>query len=174
MRSLLISGAFALLAGTAAASSIEDVVSGKAVNSSVAAVSCADCPPLQPKKKSSYVVPEITPGTDKIELKEIGGEVKLVRTEAWLGGSPVVFVSKAPEEVVRAAATKTGGSATASASMGIDLRQPATGGTISPQIDETAKTAAVHAISHAEPVAASMAKDNSQEFDPAAFELRLD
>ncbi|MCA1440544.1 hypothetical protein I6F07_10005 [Ensifer sp. IC4062] len=172
MRALLISAAFALLAGTAAASSIEDVVSGKAVNSSVATVSCANCPPLQPKKKSSYVVPEIAPGTDKVELKEVGGEVKLVRTEAWLGGSPVVFVSKAPEEVVRAAAMKVE-PATASASVSVDLSQPGTHKVVSAEIDETAKTASVHPISRAKPVAAAMA-GNSQEFDPAGFELRLD
>ncbi len=113
MRSLLITAALVSAAGPTAASSIEDVTSGEAVNSSVATVSCADCPPLQPKKKHSYVVPELAPGTDRVEIKEIHGAVKSVRTEAWLGGSPVIFVNDASNEAIRAAAMKTGEQAVA-------------------------------------------------------------
>jgi hypothetical protein len=61
MRSLLITAALVLAAGTAAASSVEDVISGEAVNSSVATISCADCPPLQQKKNTSYIVPDLEP-----------------------------------------------------------------------------------------------------------------
>jgi hypothetical protein len=32
-----------------------------------------------------------------MEIVDINGEKKLVRTEAWLGGSPVIHVSKLPE-----------------------------------------------------------------------------
>ncbi|PDT85535.1 plant virulence effector HPE1-like domain-containing protein [Sinorhizobium sp. BJ1] len=165
MRSLLITAVLTLAAGTAAASSVEDVASGKAVNSSVATISCAECPPLQPKKKASYVVPELTPGTAKLELKQIDGEMKSVRTEAWLGGSPVVFVNKASEDVIKAAAVKADPAATgvtAASLAGIA------------DVDQTAKTAAVGIVSRAEPVSASMAGSASQEFDPSGFELRLD
>ncbi|OAP40874.1 hypothetical protein AU381_03000 [Sinorhizobium glycinis] len=164
MRSLLITAALTLAAGTAAASSVEDVTSGKAVNSSVATISCAQCPPLQPKKKASYVVPELAPGTAKLELREIGGEMKSVRTEAWLGGSPVVFVNKASEDVIKAAAMKADPAAGASEA---SLAAVA-------DIDRTAKTAAVGIVSHAGPVSASMAGSGSQEFDPSGLELRLD
>ncbi len=44
MRLLLITTAVALAAGSALAQSIEAVVSGEAVNSSVASVSCAQLP----------------------------------------------------------------------------------------------------------------------------------
>lgn len=107
MRSLLITAALVYAAGPAAASSIDNITSGEAVNSSVATVSCEACPPLQPKKKPSYVVPDLAPGTDRVELKEIHGEVKSVRTEAWLGGSPVIFVNDASDDAIRAAGMET-------------------------------------------------------------------
>ncbi|MGF6172551.1 plant virulence effector HPE1-like domain-containing protein [Ensifer sp. 4252] len=149
MRLLLITTAVALAAGSAWASSIEAVVSGDAVNSSVASVSCAQCPPLQIKKKVTYVVPEIENGSEKVELKQINGEMKLVRTEAWLGGSPVVFVSKPSEDILKAAASGT------------------------EQVD-MATTAAVQTITQPEQaIAASMAAESSRQFDPSALELRL-
>ncbi|WP_018012222.1 plant virulence effector HPE1-like domain-containing protein [Sinorhizobium medicae] len=167
MRSLLITAALVSAAGPTAASSIEDVTSGEAVNSSVATVSCADCPPLQPKKKHSYVVPELAPGTDRVEIKEIHGAVKSVRTEAWLGGSPVIFVNDAFNEAIRAAAMKTGEQAVADRSA---TAFPPAISEIS--IDGTAKTASVATISQAMPVTASEA-GGSRKIDPAAFDLRL-
>jgi hypothetical protein len=160
MRSLLITAALVYAAGPAAASSIDNITSGEAVNSSVATVSCEACPPLQPKKKPSYVVPDLAPGTDRVELKEIHGEVKSVRTEAWLGGSPVIFVNDASDDAIRAAGMETSEPALADISSGT---LPAAIAEIS--IDHTAKTAAV---------AASMASDGSRKIDPAAFDLRLD
>ncbi|WP_018238979.1 plant virulence effector HPE1-like domain-containing protein [Ensifer sp. BR816] len=166
MRSLLITAALTLAAGTATASSVEDVTSGTAVNSSVATISCSQCPPLQPKKKVSYVVPELAPGTAKLELKEIDGEMKSVRTEAWLGGSPVVFVNKASEDVIKAAAMKADPAPTGAAATSIAAVAA---------VDRTAKTAAVAIVARAEPVSASMdGGSRSQEFDPSGFELRLD
>ncbi|RVN52536.1 plant virulence effector HPE1-like domain-containing protein [Sinorhizobium meliloti] len=160
MRSLLITAALVYAAGPAAASSIDNITSGEAVNSSVATVSCEACPPLQPKKKPSYVVPDLAPGTDHVELKEIHGEVKSVRTEAWLGGSPVIFVNDASDDAIRAAGMETSEPAVADIS---SSTLPASIAEIS--IDHTAKTAAV---------AASMASDGSRKIDPAAFDLRLD
>ncbi|MDW9461358.1 plant virulence effector HPE1-like domain-containing protein [Sinorhizobium meliloti] len=160
MRSLLITAALVYAAGPAAASSIDNITSGEAVKSSVATVSCEACPPLQPKKKPSYVVPDLAPGTDRVELKEIHGEVKSVRTEAWLGGSPVIFVNDASDDAIRAAGMETSEPAVADISSGT---LPA--GIAEIFIDHTAKTAAV---------AASMASDGSRKIDPAAFDLRLD
>lgn len=164
MRSLLITAALLCAAGPAAASSIEEMASGTVGSSSVATISCARCPTLQPKAKPSYVVPELAPGTERVELKEVDGELKSLRTEAWLGGSPVVFVNKASQEAIEAAARNADQPAVADASAGAD--------TVG--IDRSAKTAAVATISHAEPVAASMAADSSRKFDPADFDLRLD
>jgi len=163
MRCLLIIAALFLAAGTAAASSIENVASGAAVNSSVATIPCTQCPPLQPKRSSSYVVPALELGTDRVELKEIDGEIKSVRTEAWLGGSPVVFVTKASDEAIKAAAMKSDPVALA--------HTPAA--PLSPAVDETTKTSAL-GVSGVEPVGASMAGTTSRKFDPSGFALRID
>lgn len=177
MRLLLTTTVFALAAGNAAASSIEAIASGKAGNTSVATISCPQCPPLQTKKKVTYVVPTIDEGAETVELRKINGEMKMVRTEAWLGGSPVVFVSKPSQEVIKAAAAKTGTPTMATASMSIDITRPEAHGITTLAIDETAKTAAVT------PIGASMAGSAapapvadvaSRQFDPSTLELRLD
>lgn len=174
MRLLLITTAVALAAGSAWASSIDTIVSGEAVNASVAAVTCPQCPPLQTRKKITYVVPDIEKGSDKVELKEINGEMKLVRTEAWLGGSPVVFVSKPPEDVVKAASDGTEQADVATAAALGDLANPSDHGTVAPTIDVTAKTAAVQTMTQAGPaVAAAATGETSQQFDPTGLELRL-
>lgn len=173
MRLLLITTGIALAAGSAWASSIEDVVSGQAVNSSVATVSCTQCPPLQDKKKVTYVVPEIEKGSERIELKEINGEMKLVRTEAWLGGSPVVFVSKPSDGVLKAASSGTEQADVATAAALGDLATPSMHDIAKPVIDETAKTAAVQTITRAEPAVAAAVAESSRHFDPTSLELRL-
>ncbi|WP_457582469.1 plant virulence effector HPE1-like domain-containing protein [Ensifer canadensis] len=174
MRLLLITTAVALVAGSAWAQSIEKVVSGEAVNSSVATVSCAQCPPLQIKKKVTYVVPEIEKGSEKVELKQINGEMRLVRTEAWLGGSPVVFISKPSGDVLKAATGGTEQADTATAAADIDVANPGIYDLAASVVDETATTAAVQTIRQAEPaVAASVTAESSRYFDPSSLELRL-
>ena len=99
MRILLPTAALLLVAAPALASSIEPVTS-RAVSSgpSVETVSCDGCPPLKLREKgATYQVDAIEPGTQKVEIREVNGEKKLFRTEAWWGGSPAVYVSKAPE-----------------------------------------------------------------------------
>ena len=173
MRLLLITTVLGLAAGNAQASSIETVASGTTDNASVSTVSCAACPPLQSKKKVSYVVPTIAAGGETIELKKINGEMKMVRTEAWLGGSPVVFVSKPSQEIIKAAAAETAPSPTVTVSTNADVENAEADDPKVLSIDETAKTAAVT------PIGASVAgtpvvEEGSQDFDPSAFELRLD
>ncbi|NVD37982.1 hypothetical protein HT585_03880 [Ensifer sp. HO-A22] len=174
MRLLLITTAVALAAGSAWASSIDTIVSGQAVNSSVAAVTCPQCPPLQNRKKVTYVVPEIDKGSAKVELKKINGEMKLVRTEAWLGGSPVVFVSKPSEDLLKAASGETAQADMATAAALGDLADASDLGVVASTIDETAKTAAVHTMTQAAPaVAAAATGETSRQFDPTGLELRL-
>ena len=100
MRTLILTLASLAAAGAANASSIEIVTSGRDSNGSISTISCAHCPPPSVRKRTTYIVPDIAPGTARMEVKEINGEMKLVRTEAWLGGSPVTFVTKASEEAV--------------------------------------------------------------------------
>lgn len=165
MRLLLITTLFGLVAGSATAASVEAVVSGSTDNASVATISCAECPPLQTKKKVTYVVPTIGAQGETVELKEINGEMRMVRTEAWLGGSPVVFVSKPPKDVIKAATSKSGDPAVATAATAADGDRPEAHDVAPLVIDQTAKTAAV---------GASMSEQGSRQFDPNSLELRLD
>ncbi|MGX5719514.1 plant virulence effector HPE1-like domain-containing protein [Shinella zoogloeoides] len=152
MRILLPTLAFALLAAPALAGSIrpvEDAVSADSIET----IRCGDCPALKPKiKAATYHVDAIAPGTQKVEVREENGERKIFRTEAWMGGSPVVFVSKAPAETTQAASTDTEENAVT-----VDA------GTQTGALDEGAAR-------HAKTAAIA----SSREFDPGKFELRLD
>ena len=149
MRTLLPSLAFVLLAAPALAGSIEPV-SGATTASSIETFSCSGCPPLKPKlKTSSYHVDAIAPGTQKVEIREVNGERKIFRTEAWMGGSPVLFVNKAPAETVAEAEKPAGANA----------------------VDTGTQTGALDSGAADQATTASMA--TSQEFDPSKFELRL-
>lgn len=101
MRQIFLGAAILLMAGPVMASSIEVV--GKIApraEGSIVTESCADCPPLQAElTKKDYTVPELKPGAFQAsEVRDVGGEKKVYRTEGWMGGSPVVFVSKATPE----------------------------------------------------------------------------
>jgi hypothetical protein len=147
MRILLPTLAFALLAAPAFAGSIEPAA-GTATAGSIKTISCPTCPPLKPKfKASTYHVDDIAPGTQKVEIREVNGERKIFRTEAWMGGSPVLFVNKAPAETVEAAEAEK------------------------PAVDTGTQTGALNSGAAGQAATASMA--TSREFDPSKFELRL-
>ncbi|MDE1994168.1 MAG: hypothetical protein KGI75_16815 [Rhizobiaceae bacterium] len=121
MRPFILTLAFVLAGGSAMASSILpiDSKSGTGAGSIIDKV-CKDCPAIKPQiAKKDYVVPQLAPGTQSIVVRDIDGQTKVVRTEAWMGGSPVVFISKPTPEALEAAGAPTDG------------------------IDMTAKTAAV-------------------------------
>ncbi|RUL98656.1 plant virulence effector HPE1-like domain-containing protein [Rhizobium chutanense] len=153
MRQIFFGAAILLMAGSAMASSIEVV--GKTAprtEGSIVTESCADCPPLQadPTKKD-YTVPELKPGVlQASEVRDVGGEKKIYRTEGWMGGSPVVFVTKATPEAMMAAAPSAA---------------PADG------IDMNAQTAAVIG-GDARPVAAGMTEQPAA-LNVSQFELRF-
>ncbi|MFT4004026.1 MAG: plant virulence effector HPE1-like domain-containing protein [Rhizobium sp.] len=111
MRSFFLTLACVLAGGSAMASSIQPVdgtmIGGKG---SIVDKSCTNCPPLKPKlAEKEYTVPTLTPGTQSIVVRSIDGEKKVVRTEAWMGGSPVMFVSKPTPEALSAAGEPTDG-----------------------------------------------------------------
>lgn len=95
----------ALAANPALAGSIDRVKSlpKGSETESLMRVTCPACAaaPSTVNRKAADVV-TLKPGEQKVELKTINGEEKLVRTEAWLGGSPVVFISKATPEMIAA------------------------------------------------------------------------
>lgn len=107
MRGFLLAGiafASALTPLSALASSLEYVRAAPISTPSVTTMECSGCPALEPSPRSTtYVVPELEPGTDRSEIRDINGQMKIVREEAWLGGSPVTFVSKASAEDIRIA-----------------------------------------------------------------------
>ena len=149
MRTLLPTLAFALLAAPAFAGSIEPVA-GATTAGSIEAISCEHCPALKPKlKASTYHVDDIAPGTQKVEIRDVNGERKIFRTEAWMGGSPVLFVNKAPAETVAEVEKPAGANA----------------------VDTGTQTGALDSGAAGQAATASMA--TSQEFDPSKFELRL-
>ncbi|ASR07671.1 MULTISPECIES: plant virulence effector HPE1-like domain-containing protein [Rhizobium] len=153
MRQIFLGAAILLMAGSAMASSIEVV--GKTAPSaegSIVTETCAHCPPLQAElTKRDYTVPELKPGVlQASEIRDVGGEKKLYRTEGWMGGSPVVFVSKATPEAMLAAAPPA---------------LPADG------IDMSATTAAVIG-GDARPVAAGMAEQPAA-LNASDFKLRF-
>ncbi|OHV75894.1 plant virulence effector HPE1-like domain-containing protein [Rhizobium sp. LCM 4573] len=98
MRRLILSMALVFAGDTAFASSITPLADTQNGNGSIVMKSCPDCPPPPAKQESTdYRVPRLEPGTQKTAIIEINGERKIARTEAWLGGSPVVHVRKMPE-----------------------------------------------------------------------------
>jgi hypothetical protein len=95
---LVLTAAFVLTSGSAFSSSITSLSGTPAALPSIVSHQCPDCPAPRPKvDRSGYKVPSLAEGTQSTVIREIAGEKKLFRTEAWLGGSPVVFVSKAAE-----------------------------------------------------------------------------
>ncbi|NNU46412.1 hypothetical protein G9X68_04640 [Rhizobium sp. WYCCWR 11279] len=153
MRQIFLGAAILLMAGSAMASSIEVV--GKTAPSaegSIVTETCAHCPPLQAElTKRDYTVPELKAGVlQASEIRDVGGERKIYRTEGWMGGSPVVFVSKATPEAMLAAAPPA---------------PPADG------IDMSATTAAVIG-GDARPVAAGMA-EQPVALNVSDFKLRF-
>lgn len=113
MRHIILTAAFALVSGGAMAGSFQSMESLPAGHSSISIVSksCVDCP--APKEvevvKRQYIVPTLKAGTQTTEVRTINGERKVVRTEAWLGGSPVVMVSNPSPEALAAADMPTDG-----------------------------------------------------------------
>ena len=103
MRRIILSLALLMAGQSAMASSIEPIAQMTGTGAdSIVTKSCADCPPLAAPKKT-YIVPDLTPGTQKVELRDINGERKVARIEAWMGGSPVVIMSKPTAETLAAA-----------------------------------------------------------------------
>ncbi|MBW9056506.1 plant virulence effector HPE1-like domain-containing protein [Rhizobium mesosinicum] len=150
MRQIFLNAVFLLAAGSATAGSIEVVGPNKPKEAgSIITETCEHCPPLQTEaSKKDYLVPELRPGSfQQVEVRDVDGEKKIYRTENWMGGSPVLFVSKATPEQMLALAPS-----------------PPTEG-----IDNQATAAVVGG--DAKPIAADMG--GTTPLDVSAFELRF-
>ncbi|MCO6177290.1 plant virulence effector HPE1-like domain-containing protein [Ciceribacter sp. RN22] len=154
MRRLILTAATILATGPAMASSVEVIHAiPRAESHSVEVMHCQDCPPPAAVKKNAYVVPTLPAGEQKAEIRDVDGERKLIRTEAWMGGSPVVFVNKAD-------GWATNGSIVTAAIPGEDRGSDV-------GIDVTATTAAVGGE------AGAATATGPAMLDTSGFELRL-
>jgi hypothetical protein len=128
MRSMFLTAAFLLIGGSAMASSFLPIdARTRASGDSIQTKVCADCPPIRPEiAKKDYVVPELPIGTQTMVVRQIDGEQKIVRTEAWLGGSPVVFISKASPEALAAAGVPMDGIDLGAMTAAVSAASPAT------------------------------------------------
>ena len=161
----------ALLSSAAAAQagSIDVVTTGKDAPRSIEKISCPGC--VKKVKKEVQSVVELAPGTQKIEIREIDGVKKIYRTESWLGGSPVVMVSKAlPDEAPMLAEGQPVEADDVASVPATVSEQPADSAELD-MIDEKATTAAVTADMGAKSKVEVAPK--ARAFDPSKFELRL-
>lgn len=96
MRKVVLTLAMMLAGGPAMASSIEHVRGDRTSNDSVVFINCASCPAPAQAAAIEPAAPALQPGTQSISVREVDGRKETVRTEAWLGGSPVTYVSANP------------------------------------------------------------------------------
>lgn len=144
MQRLFLTAIVVLTSGSAMASSIEYINDVQVTNGSFVRLNCVSCQPLKNKPAAQgYAVPSIEPGTQHTEMHEVDGKRTLVRTEAWLGGAPVTFVSTNPAWMTDPSST-----AIATYDDAAPEAPPAeTASTPHFYIDVTTTTAAVKAIS---------------------------
>jgi hypothetical protein len=98
MRMILLAP-FAAWASIAHAGSIDRLQSG-GTEPSIDHVTCPQCAPLKSRVREEVPDVVLAPGTQKIEFRKVGGVLKVFRTEAWMGGSPVTYVSKASTDLI--------------------------------------------------------------------------
>ena len=156
-------------AATAQAGSIDVITTGKDVTRSIEKISCVGC--VKKVKKQVRSVVELAPGTQKIEIREVDGVKKIFRTESWLGGSPVVFVSKAQPDATPIVAEGQPVVADDVASAPAAISKQPTVAAEGDMIDEKSKTAAVTADMGAQ--AKVKVEPKARSFDASKLELRL-
>lgn len=150
---LAVIAVFAAVSAPAFAGSI-DVIATDRSNRSVEFIRCESCKP-EAEKKLQAEGPVLKPGEQKIEIRTVNGQKMIYRTEAWMGGSPVVIVSKLPVSMDSAVA-----GVEAPAKEAPDV------------IDRDATTSALTADMQAFPPPLDEPKLTSKAFDPATLELR--
>ncbi|MCQ2005131.1 plant virulence effector HPE1-like domain-containing protein [Rhizobium sp. NRK18] len=168
MRYFVLTAAMTALAFQAQASSIVDIKTKPLAESrSVEAITCTTCQAADPQINMLYKVPVLQGAAQKLEIREINGEKKLVRTEAMMGGSPVELVSTPTPDIMAALGNAP-----------IDGRALAEAG--KDGVDEMMTTAVgAPKIAPGEPVAASIAdlsgpaEQPVKEINPDDFQLRM-
>lgn len=156
--------------GFAHAASIDEIRTGVQNVRSIETIKCDRC--AREVAKKVVLKPQLEPGTQKIEIRTVDGVRKIYRTEAWLGGSPVVFVSKAPESLAEnLVAAKPADDVQAETDIKNDempVAEPASAE--ANLIDESATTSAVTADMGAK----LKVEPKKASFDAGKLELRID
>ena len=164
--------------GTAFAGSIDWIDSAEApVPQAVFQMSCPTCTDEAPRnhRAPTYSVPELGARDERVELQRIHGALQLVRTEAWLGGSPVRIVSK-PTPAAMQAYLKSRGIVAGNTLAGDPGETGTSLAIAATEIDRMSTTAALTPVDPANADSLSMASSestSSQVFDGTAFQLRL-
>ena len=176
MRGILLGSVLALIAFPALSSSIEVIKHDGNKYGSIVAVRCSTCvDEPETTEKSDYNVPELAPGTQRVEIRDTENGKELVRIEAWFGGSPVRRVSYSQASLVEkdiAYREEKAKQAEIAAKQKAKKEEEEMQASRDAGIDLDAKTAAV--TKGSEPVAAGMdALEKPAPFDPNKLELRL-
>jgi cytoskeletal protein RodZ len=99
MRFVTLTAIMTLSSSAAFAGSIDSVMTESNISPSQTLIICQNCPPPpKPQKVTRDDEPKWKPGAENIEIRDINGAKKRFSKEAWFGGSPVLFVTKAPGE----------------------------------------------------------------------------
>lgn len=94
MRRIIIAAALTVAAGAAQASSIDVFAPTQSARSSIIEIGCLACVKAAEKAAEEKLAPTLAPGSQIVELRHIDGKPMVYRTDNWLGGSAVTWVSK--------------------------------------------------------------------------------
>ncbi|MDP2119779.1 MAG: plant virulence effector HPE1-like domain-containing protein [Hoeflea sp.] len=97
MLRMMIAAALCAAAGVANAGSIESFKATTSTRTSIVEVGCPSCAREAARKAAEETEIRLAPGEQIVEVRNVGGEMMIYRTENWLGGSPITMVSKATE-----------------------------------------------------------------------------
>lgn len=97
MRSFVLLAIAMALPGTALAGTILTVDSADTGAGSIITFA-ASAPEVAARPKPAAETPAIAPGQELVRITHADGKTKIYRTSAWLGGSPVTYVTAATPE----------------------------------------------------------------------------
>ncbi len=172
MRGVFLGSVLALAALPAMAqSSIQELDEPGALYGSIVSIDCKTCVDPEDTTKPDYVVPELKPGTQSVQIVDTKDGKELVRIDAWAGGSPVRRVSMTQAVLVERAQQIM---AQAEQRKQQELEAQRLAETENPGVDLDATTAAV--TPESAPIAAGMDDAPAEDavFDPSKLEMRLD
>lgn len=176
MLRLLIAAMMCAGAGAANAGSIEPFKATGSDRTAIIEIGCPACARAAAEKAAEEARVRLEPGEQIFEVREVDGEMKIYRTENWLGGSPVTMVSKASEAdlvalgVAEPEASEVAGSSPA----GIDESENELVATVDekPALFEPVIANSAPGID-AETKTSALAAKAAEPFDPSKYELRL-